>query len=888
MNRFLTKSKTFAAVLVSVLITFACNQASKLEPSDLLCEAKLNPAGISTVLPRFSWQSIANENKQKQKAYHILVASSPSLLNEAEANLWNSGKVESKASTWILYKGLPLQSRSIGYWKIRVWDANDKVSPWSDIAHFSVGLLEKNDWKGEYIGMQSNDESCTSPLLRKNFTLEKKFDALYMHVNSLGYHELYVNNKKVGDAVLAPAESQFNKRSFSLSYDISSYLVTGKNTIVLWLGCGWYDKARNKVHKGPIVKAQLDGFKDGKWENILATDTSWLVSGSGYSFLPAPKYGFGGEEVDASKRIDGFSDQNLDDSGWIKATAFQVPDHLVSPQVVEKNRVFKIIKPIEISKEEDGSWMIDMGTNFTGSTKILFPAQNKGDTIILRYSDHLTEGKNELFNTQIDHFISSDKEAEFHTKFNYHAYRYLKIENLSSEIKKEAIEGQFIHTGFQDAASFSCSDETLNQLNELFTHTLKCLTLGGKIVDCPHFERLGYGGDGNACMITAQTLFNLSPLFTTWLTHWADCQQPNGSMPHTAPTYWRSGGGPYWSSFIVKAAWETYLNYGDIRVLESAYPHMLKWIAFVESSSPDTLLQQWPEDNQRAWFLGDWAAPKEIDQQDSESVNLVANCAILDSYEKLVKIAKVLDKPTDSKHFDQKIKVLSTAIHDKFYHPKTATYGTGVQIDLAYPLILGVVPDSLEEKVKANLIHETMDIRKGHFATGLVGLPILTQWAVEQGASEMMYQMMSTKEYPGFGYMIENGATTTWEHWDGERSRIHNCYHGAGSWLYQSVGGIRIMEDYPAYERFMLAPRPPKEIKWAKIKKETPYGGINLEWKNEKGVMNMNVTIPVGSMANLVLPKGSDMCSIGSKITKPDKNGHIWIGSGSYHITYSN
>ncbi|MCK4745581.1 MAG: family 78 glycoside hydrolase catalytic domain, partial [Bacteroidales bacterium] len=435
-----------------------------------------------------------------------------------------------------------------------------------------------------------------------------------------------------------------------------------------------------------------------------------------------PGWGFGGEVMDASKLIDRFADPDLDDSSWSSAARFDVPVHVVTPQVVETNRVHEIIHPVSITRMEDGSWLADMGKNFTGGTRMVFPVLPKGHEVILRYSDHLTEGRNPLFNMQIDRFISSGAEAEFQTRFNYHAFRYLKIENLPFEVRKEDIAGQLIHTDFTEALTFSCSDETLNRLHELFSYTLKCLTLGGKIVDCPHHERLGYGGDGNACTTTAQMLYNLSPLYTTWLTHWADCQLPDGSMPHTAPSYWRSGGGPYWCTFIVKAAWETYLNYGDVRVLETAYPYMLKWLKFVEAYSPETLLQPWPENHQRGWYLGDWATPEGIDQTDPRSVNLVANCAIIDSYDKLIKIAGVLDKLSDANQFEEKKTELVQAVHAAFYNPESATYGTGVQVDLAYPLILGVVPDSLKEKVTRSLISEALEIRNGHFATGLVGL----------------------------------------------------------------------------------------------------------------------------------------------------------------------
>lgn len=870
-----------------MLVVSGCMQQSTLKPASLLCELKKNPAGISTDKPRFSWQHLDSENQVEQTAYQVLVASSPRLLNEKGADLWNSGKVPGASSVWVPYEGTPLQSRSVAYWKIRVWDHGDVKSGWSEAAQFSVGLLESGDWNCDYIGMKSDDGACTSPLLRKTITLEEEYDESYLHVNSLGYHEVYVNNQRIGDAVLAPAESQFYKRSFSISYDLSSYLRKGENAIVLWLGYGWYEKASNKVHNGPLVRAQMDVLEDGIWKNLLSTNENWITLESGYMFLKPPGYGFGGEVIDAGKLQDRFADPELDESNWSGVSVFEVPDHQVTPQVVETNRMHETIDPVAITIEEDGNWLVDMGKNFTGGTRILFPAMPKGYEVTLRYSDHLSDGENGLFNMQIDRFISSGYEEVFQTKFNYHAYRYLKIEGLPEEIRTMEIAGQLIHTDFGQGTTFSCSDQALNRLNELFAYTLKCLTLGGKIVDCPHHERLGYGGDGNACTMTAQTLYNLSPLYTTWLTHWADCQLPDGSMPHTAPSYWRSGGGPYWCTFIVKAAWETYLNYGDVRVLESAYPYMLKWLKFVEAYSPETLLQPWPENHQRGWYLGDWATPEGIDQTDPRSVNLVANCAIIDSYDKLIKIAGVLDKLSDVIQFEEKKTELTQAVHDAFYNPESATYGTGVQVDLAYPLILGIVPDSLKEKVSRSLISETVEKRNGHFATGLVGLPILTQWVVEQEASEMMYQMMTRKSYPGFGYMLENGATTTWEHWTGERSRIHNCYHGAGSWLYQSVAGIRPMEAYPGYERFELAPRPPGAVTWAKMDKATPRGTIRLEWKQEAGHMEMMVQVPAGSRADLLLPEGTAECTIDSGNVKPDSEGHLWIGNGTHRISYT-
>lgn len=895
--------RSFFNFIAIVALLTSCMHPSLITPNELLCESKTNPSGIATTQPRFNWKNEASVNNSQQTAYQILVASSPSLLEKGEADLWDSKKVLSSKSVWIAYEGKALQSRSVAYWKIKVWDQNDASSAWSDTQSFSVGLLNLDDWKGDYIGMSSDEAADKLPFLRKSFVLNEKYDELYLHVNSLGYHEVYVNNQKVGDAVLAPAESQFNKRSFSLSYDISSYLKEGENAVVLWLGYGWYKHFKEKVHNGPLVKAQLDGLKSGMWETLMMTDDSWKASESEYSILNNRK--FGGEILDANNYVPGFADPEFDDAKWEHATTFQVPEHLVSPQVVELNRIQENITPTEMTLLDDDAYLLDMGKNLTGGVTIHFPVLPKGQKVAIQYADHLiskskklyelqsnkpgwnmASRENQLFASQTDLYISSGEAGIFTNKFNYRAFRYLKISNMPVALHKDSVTAHLIHTDFKDAAAFSSSDEMLNDIHDLFAYTLKCLTIGGKMVDCPHYERLGYGGDGNASTTTAQTMYNLPSLYTTWLTHWADCNSPDGDMPHTAPSYWSSGGGPYWCTFIIKAAWDTYLNYGDQRVLETFYPNMLNWLTYVEKYSPDMLLEEWPTTENRNWYLGDWATPEGIDQTDPRSVGLVTNCAIVDSYDKMIKIAKVLNKNADVKKFVIKKKELSEAVHTAFYNPESASYATGVQIDLAYPLLLDIVPDSLKEKVTASLIAQILEKDKGHLATGLVGLPIMTQWVNTTNTSELMYQMMTTKDYPGFGYMLENGATTTWEHWRGERSRIHNCYNAPGSWYYQSIGGIQPLEDYPGYERFLLAPRPPKALMWAKVSKESPFGTISVEWQKEQGHMVIQATIPTGSKAKFRLPEGEETCFINNEMIKPDTEGNIWIEGGKYIIKY--
>ena len=381
------------------------------------------------------------------------------------------------------------------------------------------------------------------------------------------------------------------------------------------------------------------------------------------------------------------------------------------------------------------------------------------------------------------------KEGElFHNKFNYHGFRYILISNLKSQPVKDDITAYLIHTGYRLASSFECSDPDLNKIHNMIFYTLRCLSLGGDLVDCPQIERLGYGGDGNASTLTAQTMFDLAPLYSNWLQAWADCIRDDGGMPHTAPNPYPAGGGPYWCGFIITASWKTFVNYGDMRFLEKYYPVMQKWLGYVEKYSPDGLLEPWPETDYRGWYLGDWAVPEGTDQTDKSSISLVNNCFISVCYETMQKIAGVLGKDADAEKYSAKKDQIRKLIQNQLFDPSSNIYGSGSQIDLTYPLLAGVVPDSLVSTVRKNLLNEIEINHKGHFACGLVGIPVFTEWAVKNQEVNLMYSILKKKDYPGYLYMLDNGATTTWEHWNGARSRIHNCYNGIGSWFYQAAG----------------------------------------------------------------------------------------------------
>jgi alpha-L-rhamnosidase len=872
-----------------VFISFIGQASNILQLTNLKCENLQNPLGIDKTKPDFSWQVVSNGNGTEQKAYQLMVASSPALLAKNAPDYWDSGKQESASSIWVRYNGTALNNGEIYYWKVRIWDESGKVSSWSQVSRFSIGLLSKDDWKALYISFPTEGGYRECPQLKSSFLVKQTGNSILLYINSLGFHEVYVNGKKVENGVLSSAVSQFNKRSWVLTYDITSLVNKGQNELLLWLGSGWYTPGLPGVsNDGPVVKAQVESVKKNKREILLVTDGSWHGRKSGYTREGDWRsHRFGGDIVNGTwAKTDLLSEKN-EGRDWASVNVVTIPEHEVSPQVVEQNKMVETIHPENIKPIGKDTFLVDMGKALTGWFEIQFPKLEKNQVVVLEYSDHLDQNGKFAIQRQTDRYIASGLGLEtFKNKFNYHGFRYVRIVNLSKSPDKQLVKAFLVRTGFESASGFQCSDQDLNKIHDMIRYTLQCLSIGGDLVDCPTLERLGYGGDGNASTLTAQTMYNLDPLYRNWLQAWADCIRDDGSMPHTAPSPYSAGGGPYWCGFIITASWKTYQNYGDRMVLEKYYPVMQKWLGYVDKYSVDGLLKPWPETDYRSWYLGDWATPAGIDQKAEASVNLVNNCFISVCLDNMQKIAKTLGKDSDASEYEKKNEALKKLIHQQYYHAAEHKYGTGVQIDLAYPLLAKVVPANLTDAVRSSLIQETMVNQKGHVGCGLVGIPVLTEWCTKNHEIDLLCGMLKKQDYPGYLFMINSGGTTTWEMWNGERSRIHNCYNGIGSWFYQALGGIRMDDQAVAYQKVVIDPQIPKGITWVKAFKETPYGKLSVKWQLINGNFVLIVEIPVGVEAYLKLPSETKEYRLNGQHINATGVDPV-LKSGRYQVEYS-
>jgi len=696
----------------------------------------------------------------------------------------------------------------------------------------------------EFIGCLTDSGWAETPVLRKTFIVTdedlKHYDfqelSFYVDVTSLGYHELYINGAKVGDRVMQPAVLQLDKRALTVTYDITKYIHEGNNEIMLWLGQGW-----GRIYGTPAaVKAKVsrsvsDGECGEEWI-ILQTDSTWEASSSGYSYTGSwqPMH-FGGERYDARIKPD-----------WRSASVYDARDILISRQEFKGNLVVDSLQP-DYLLLEDSTWLIKFDRVVTGWFQTEFKPLNPGQEVTIEYLDH-DEAVPPF--TEFDVYIARGYGRELFTnRFHTHSFQYVRVKGAGI-VGCRAMQISAVDP--VGGATFECSDPRLNAIHDMVKYTLSCLTFSGYMVDCPHIERMGYGGDGNSSTMTLQTIWDVRDTYRNWLTAWSDAIDSTGDLPYVAPAF-RTGGGPYWQGFIIKAPWRTYLNYGDRSLIYRHYDDMKRWLEYIERHSVDYILQPWLDNERHSWFLGDWAVPEGVDKG-GESVLHVSNCFLAECLADMVQMARMTGHHDDAKHYAAWRKNLVSAIHRRFYHPETHTYANGTPLDQSYALLQAIPPDSSTAAVvKEQLLKDCHGKYRDHIAAGLMGVPVFTEWCIRERQADLMATILRQPDYPGYLNMINQGATTTWESWDcgrpgkEDRSRVHNCYNGIGVWFYQAVAGIRPDPEQPGYKHFFIDPQPVEGVTWVKARKPTPYGNIQVEIDAE----TLKLSVPQGSSATI-------------------------------------
>ncbi len=725
-----------------------------------------------------------------------------------------------------------------------------------------------------HLGIPNGPVGIPAPWFRGDFDLTAKPESATVTVHSHAYFELYLNGIKAGDDVLTPAVSHPQAGTFTVTYDVAHLLKPGKNCLGLWMGKGWAERI--------AVRAQLEAVIGGR-RFTFGTGPDWKTRPSGYSHIGQWTWNnFGGERLDAAAHVPDWCQPGLDTDSWGHPADAPAPQGAPHNHIAPLNRIGARLAAREIIPLADGRYEIDFGTNLTGWLRLKFPPLRAGQVVRMHFADRVFPdgvhtspignitisdscvsfprmgGGHNLYQTyhQTSEFVSAGVPGEaFCHKFNYAGFRHVVVEGLDSAPAKEDATALLVESALAEAGSFACSDSLINRIHQVNRWTLRCLNLGGYIVDCPHRERMGYG-DGQVSLEGMMMNFDAARFYEKWGRDWRLAQGPqDGAMPNIAPPFTGGGGGPPWAGVIAALPWQHYLHYGDTRVLEDNLAAARRYSEYLDSRATNDVLRAWGTGFD---FLGDWVPPRRgMDTKNwptGHMAELFCNCYRVYLWQMVGNMAAALGRADEAAHARQRVAAIRSAVQAAFYDAANQRYVIDEQLYYAMPLLTGVTPESERPAVMANLVRCLVDKNQGHLDTGMLGTKFLLRLLSDAGRDDLVLAIYQKKDYPGWGYMVEQGATTLWEQWNGFWSQIHSCFASADTWLYQGLGGIRPDPAAPGFKQIIIKPSVVGDLAWVKCHHDSPYGRIVSTWKREDHHVILDVTIPPNTTATVHVP----------------------------------
>ena len=901
---------------------------ARVTPGDLRCEYQTNPLGLDTTQPRLSWILESSERNQTQSAFQILAASTPEKLSESKAYLWNSGKIVSGESIGIVYGGKPLRSGQKIFWSVRVWEGAGEASAFSKPASFEMALLNPADWKAKWITRPSafiDDakmfDDHPAPLFRKEFSVAKKIQRARVYVTGLGYYELHLNGARVGDHELDPGWTTYSKRVLYSTYDVTEQLKRGKNAFGLMLGNGWYNplplKMWGKINPRdaltigePRAILQLVvEFSDGTSQTVV-TDETWK-----YSDGPIIRNSvYLGEVYDARKEQRGWDRPDFKDATWAKAIIATDPIGELHAQTAPPIRITKTLTAQKITESKPGVYIVDFGQNFAGWVRLHVKGA-AGTKVRMRYGEllfpdgslngmtavcgqrkaggpnYIYDGKGEPKTAfQLDEFILRGDGEEIYTpRFTFHGFRYVEVTGFPGKPDLKALEGLRLNSDVAHAGSFTCSNDAFNRIQEMVEWTLLSNIFSVES-DCPHREKFGYGGDIVAAGEMAMFNFDMNRFYEKAVWDLADAARRNGGFTETAPFVGIAdiglgeGAGPVeWGTAHPFLLWKLYQFYGDKRLLEQNYEAAKRWLALLKVRSKLEILPAGISDHESLV-----PKPQELDG----TAFYFFNAKLFSQ------IARALGKNSDADDTEALADEIRIGFNTEFLLQASGRYEFGSQACQAYALYFDLALDE-EKQYALNLLVNDIGSHDGHLTTGIFGTKFMLNALSDLGRADLVYEMVNVDTFPSWRWMLKNGATTLWEHWefsDNTYSHNHPMFGSVSEWFYKHLAGIQPAAGAVGFDRIVIHPKPVSDLKWVKASYNSVRGKIVSEWKKDAESFKLNVTIPVNTTATIFLPtrnvetiteRGKPLASlVGAKLL-PDADDSVafTVGSGSYSFT---
>ena len=869
-----------------------------ITPAELRCEYLVDPLGIDSARPRFSWVLHSYRRGQMQSAYQILVASTEENLKRNMGDLWDSGKVASDRSVNIPYEGRVLVSGQRCWWKVRCWNATsdngldalrpfhdpgileelrvERPSAYSRPATFEMGLLNPKDWQGRWIGA---DKAISSPLLRAAFALEKEVKRASVYVSGLGYYELYVNGGKIGTHVLDPGTTYYNNdqpidlcsRVLYVTYDVTDRLRTGSNAIGVMLGHGWYsaegDIPPSPTHREPygdrprlILQMEIEFADGGRMR--LVTDDTWRTSAGPIVYNDYNN----GEVYDARLEKPGWDTPGYDDSDWARALPVEAPSGVLRAQTMPAIQVVNTRKPVRTLNPSEGVYVFDFGQNFCGWSRIRVCGP-KGTEVRLRhaaevYDDGTLDARSNSHPSHIarqtDRYILRGEGTEvWEPRFTLHGFRYVEVTGFPGTPTLEALEGRVVRSAVERIGRFDCSDSLVNRI-----HHNVCWTFESCLQSVPQdaadrSERVPWLGDPG--FIAEDIIYNYDTagFWTKWMNDIRDSQTPDGDVPVVSPIHWRGTHSAYafmpaWKSTYPLFVWYVYWYYEDERIMEEHYDGIRRLVDLLGAQAQGYILSGGLGDHMEPQADGSSSfAPRHTPAALTSTAYYYYDTVIL------VKAAEILGRAEDAERYSDLAERIKEAFNREFLNPDTNRYATGSQTSNALPLYLGMVPGKRAEAVLKNLVDDILIAHKGHLSTGIIGTNAMEQALPEYGAADVMYGIVTQTTFPSWGYQIARGATTLWETWDGtpeeQLSLNMKMFGSTEKFFYKDLAGIGFA--HPGYRRIIIRPQIVGDLTYARASVKSVRGMVAVDWRRGERSLAIKVTVPANTTGEISMPK---------------------------------
>ncbi len=715
-------------------------------------------------------------------------------------------------------------------------------------------------------------------MLRKEFRLGGPVRRATIYATGLGLYELRLNGRRVGDQLLAPEWTRYGKRVQYQTYDVTPLVRPGPNAIGVILGEGWYAGTLmlKPALSNPVFRLLLRmdiELADGHVETIVS-DPSWHATTDG----PIRQSGiYFGETYDATNEIPGRDQPGFHAAAWRPTRTVELdPDAILCAQRNEPIRVIQELRPVKMTEPRSGQYVFDLGQNMVGWCRLKARGPS-GTKVTLRHGEMLNDDgtlytANLRGAAQADEYTLSGRGEEvFEPHFTYHGFRYVELTGLPGRPAADAILGLAFCSSAPEAGQFECSNRRLNQLMRNIVWTQRA-NLMSTPTDCPQRdEREGWMGDIQAFSQTAIFNMDMAAFFTKWVRDIRDSQADDGRYPDVAPHVTDPNkafsGVPAWGDAGTVVPWRMYQNYADVRLLREHFESACRWIDFIRENNPDLLWRKSRGNDYGDWLNGDTLVLHDYPHgQNQVPKEVLATAFFARSAAIVAKMAKVVGRADVVAKYTNLHQEIRAAFNRAYVAPDGMIQG-GTQAGYALALAFNLLDEPLRSKAVEHLL-AAIGRYKGHLSTGIQSTHRAMLELTRNGQHDEACRLISLRSVPSWGYMIDQGATTIWERWDGYvrgrgfqdpgmNSFNHWAFGAVGEWLWRDLAGIQGNDEEPGFKHFTIRPRPGAGVTWLNSRYDSIRGPIQSQWILNGDRMTLDVTVPANTTATIYVPARS-------------------------------